>query len=64
VHRVLAAIAGGVMKPTPGVHLAYDPDCTIYRGAGCNCVPDISVSGPDGVTIIDEHGQGRKRARS
>jgi hypothetical protein len=67
LHRIAAAMASGSMKPTLGVHFAsieHDPDCSIYRGAGCDCVPDISVSGPDGVTVIDEHGVGTKRARS
>jgi hypothetical protein len=51
---------------TPGVHLVsieHDHGCAIYRGADCNCVPDISVSSADGVKIIDERGVGRKVAR-
>ena len=53
--------------PTPGVHfttIEHDPGCSIYRGGGCSCVPDISVCGPDGVIVIDERGNGTKRARS
>jgi hypothetical protein len=57
LHRI-AAFGNG--KLTPGVHLAtieHDHTCAIYRGGDCDCVPDISVSGPDGaVTTIDERG--------
>ena len=66
LHRLVAAMGPDGMKPTVAIHIAsieHDPDCAIYRGAGCDCVPDISVSGPDGVTVIDEDGQGRKVAR-
>jgi hypothetical protein len=66
LHRVLAAMRAGAMPSAPGVHVAnieHAPDCSIYRGGGCDCVPDIAVSSPDGVTVIDEHGQGRKMAR-
>jgi hypothetical protein len=65
LRRVLAAVGNG--KLTPGLHLAaveHDRTCAIYRGAGCDCVPDISVSSPDGVTVIDARGVGIKRARS
>jgi hypothetical protein len=67
LHRVLAAVRNGAMRSTPGLHFAtieHDPSCGIYRGHGCDCVPDISVTGPDGVVVIDERGQGRKVARS
>jgi hypothetical protein len=66
LHRVLAAMRNGAMPATPGVHFAsveHDPNCSVYRGAGCDCIPDISVCGPDGVTVIDERGQGIKVAR-
>jgi hypothetical protein len=57
LHRVMAALGDG---PTPGVHLAtieHDHGCGIYRGRGCDCVPDISVSDPHGgVTVVDERG--------
>jgi len=56
IHRVIAALGDG----RPGVHLAtveHDPTCAIYRGHGCDCVPDISVSDPHGgVTVVDAHG--------
>src|SRR5262249_17922095 len=59
LHRVIAALDNGV-RLTPGVHLAmieHDPTCAIYRGHGCDCVPDISVSDPHGgVTVLDERG--------
>jgi hypothetical protein len=67
IHRIATATRSGAMKPTPGVHVAtieHDGACSIYRGQDCDCVPDISVSGPNGVTIIDERGVGTKRARS
>jgi hypothetical protein len=51
----------------PDVHITtieHDDTCGVFRGAGCDCVPNISVSGPDGVIIIDEHGGITKRARS
>jgi hypothetical protein len=66
LHRLVAAMAGGMM-PAVGVHLTtieHDGDCAIYHGQGCDCVPDISVSGPDGVVAIDERGTARKVARS
>jgi hypothetical protein len=66
MHRVLAAMRDGAL-PKSGVHtcaIEHDPGCAIYRGGACCCVPDISVSGPDGVTVIDERGVGTKRARS
>ena len=65
VHRIVAAMSTGA-KPATGVHfcsIEHDPACGHYRGAGCDCVPDISISGPDGVTVIDERGVGTKRAR-
>jgi hypothetical protein len=66
LHRLVAAMRNGAMRPTPGVHIA-SIDTTLRAastvGAGCDCVPDISVSGPDGVTTIDERGVGTKRAR-
>lgn len=67
LHRLVAAMARGGMMPTVGVHLTtieHDGDCAIYGGQGCDCVPDISLSGPDGVMVIDERGAGRKVPRS
>jgi hypothetical protein len=66
LHRVLAATMTGAIPTTPGVRMVtieHDPGCAIYRRAGCDCVPDISVSNADGVTIVDERGVGRKVAR-
>jgi hypothetical protein len=59
----LHRIAGG-LSLRPGVHIAtveHDHWCNIYRGGHCDCVPNISVSHPEGdVTVIDERGQGRR----
>ena len=66
LHRLASAMSRDGMKPTVGVHIAsiqHALGCGIYRGEGCDCVPDISVSSPDGVTVIDEYGQGTKVAR-
>jgi hypothetical protein len=38
------------------ITIEHDHWCAIYCGGGCNCVPDISVSEPDGVVVIDERG--------
>lgn len=68
MHRLLAAYASGAIPNTPGVSFAtieHDRWCGIYRGAGCNCVPNITVSGRDDtVTVIDEDGSGGKVKRS
>jgi len=60
----LHRIVGGDLPLRPGVHIAaieHDHWCAIYRGGGCDCVPNISVSSPGGdVTVIDERGQGRR----
>jgi hypothetical protein len=66
LHRLASAMSRDGIKPAVGVHLAkieHDPNCSIYVGQGCNCVPDISVSGPDGITVIDERGVGTKQVR-
>jgi hypothetical protein len=65
--RVLAALRSGALQPTPGVQHAMierDASCGVYRGRECDCVPNISESGPYGVTVIDERGVGRKARRS
>ncbi len=59
LHRILAARRNGALVPTPGVHFAtieHDPGCSIYRGGGCSCIPDISISSPTGIMVIDEWG--------
>jgi hypothetical protein len=66
-HRVLAAMAKGVMPSSPGVHLVnieHDPWCPIYQGRACRCIPSMSISGPEGVIIIDDEGNGRRVAVS
>jgi hypothetical protein len=59
LHRVMAALDNGV-RLTPGLHLAtieHDAGCAIYRGHGCDCVPDISMNDPHGgVSVVDERG--------
>jgi len=61
LHRLAA------FMPAPGVHVAtieHDRSCAIYRGSGCSCVPNISICGPDGVTVIDERGVARRVMQS
>jgi hypothetical protein len=69
LHRQLAAIANGSITMTPGsVYIGtieHDEWCAFFRGGECNCVPHISVTGPDDtVTVIDENGEGTKVRRS
>lgn len=63
MHRIQAALGNGATLK-PGVHIAaieHDRTCGIYRGHGCDCVADISVSHPTGdVTVIDERGESRR----
>ena len=58
LHRILG------LRLRPGVHITtveHDGWCGIYRDRGCDCVPNTSVSCPDGdVTIIDERGEARR----
>jgi len=63
--RILAARTSGAM-PRANVHICnieHVRTCGIFHGAACNCVPEISVSGPNGIVVIDEHGNGRKMTR-
>jgi hypothetical protein len=65
-HRLFSAYANGLLK-RGGLSQAvieHDPWCTIYKGAGCNCVPHISVCSDDGVTIVDTEGNGTTVRRS
>jgi hypothetical protein len=67
LHRIVQALGQDGNRPAVGIHFAaieHDPACGIYRCARCDCVPAISVSGPEGVTVIDERGVGIRRARS
>ena len=66
MHRIAAAFAGGALPRAGVVYAAieHDASCGIYRGAGCTCVPDISIAGPDAVTVVDADGTVRKTARS
>jgi hypothetical protein len=66
-HRLFSAYANGLMLKRGGVSHAlieHDSWCTIYKGAGCNCVPHISICGEDGVTIVDTEGNGTTVRRS
>jgi hypothetical protein len=52
--------------PIPGVHhvvVEHDRSCAIYRGAGCNCVPHITTTGPNGIVVIDERGRARRMTK-
>ena len=65
-HRLFSAYANGLLKLGGFSHafIEHDPSCTIYKRAGCNCVPDISISGEEGVTIVDTEGNGKTVRRS
>jgi hypothetical protein len=65
-HRLLAGLGNGMLLKAGVHHVAIEHDGwrSIYRGGSCDCCPNISVSGPDGVVIIDERGVSTKRARS
>ena len=65
LHRLVALHR--VLGVRPGLHhvvIEHDADCEIYRGAGCNCVPDISVHRGDDVIVIDINGHCTTRATS
>jgi hypothetical protein len=64
--RLFSAYANGLLKPGGFSHvfIEHDPWCTIYKGAGCNCVPHISVCSDGEVTIIDTEGNGTMVRRS
>jgi hypothetical protein len=59
--RLLAAANRG-WQPSHGgkVSCVHSPECRMRSGGACSCVPEISVSGPDGVTVIDEAGNAKK----
>jgi hypothetical protein len=56
--RLLAAANRG-WQPSHGgtVSCVHSPECRMRSGGACSCVPEISVSGPDGITVIDERGE-------
>jgi hypothetical protein len=57
-HRLFSAYANGLLKRGGFYHaIEHDPWCMIYKGAGCNCVPHISVCGDDRVAIVDTEGK-------
>jgi len=65
LHRILAARTSGAM-PIHGVHhvaVEHVRGCAIFSGQGCSCTPNLTVAGPNGVIVIDEHGIGRKMAK-
>jgi hypothetical protein len=58
---VLAARTSGTLATKPGVqfvNIEHDHWCAIYRGRGCDCVPDISLSS------AERHDHRRPRCRS
>jgi hypothetical protein len=65
-HRLFSAYANGLLNRGGVSHavIEHDPWCTIYKCAGCNCVPHISVCSDGGVTIIDTEGNGTTVRRS
>jgi hypothetical protein len=50
----------GVRQP----HDELPTPAGFFRGGGCDCMPEIWMSGPDGVVTIDARGIGIRRARS
>jgi len=57
-HRIYA----GLENAKPGVSIVtveHDADCSIYRGRGCSCVPDIyrRTDGTDTVETIHPDGR-------
>jgi hypothetical protein len=56
-HRLVAAIGnGGIPRGVHSVSCVHSASCGMRSGAQCDCTPEISVTGPDGVTTIDECG--------
>jgi hypothetical protein len=44
--------------------IEHDADCGHYRGIGCTCVPNISIStAGGGIVLVDEDGAIRKVAK-
>lgn len=65
LHRVLAA--QHLLKGRAGVRrvvVAHDPDCDIYKGASCTCVPDISIHSGDKIITVDVDGYCKERVLS
>jgi hypothetical protein len=64
--RLVRARTNGAL-PLAGVHFVnveHGRDCALFDGARtCTCVPDITVSGPNGIVVIDENGIGRKMVK-
>jgi hypothetical protein len=64
VGRLLTAIdRGGLARGVHSVSCVHSASCGMRSGAQCDCTPEISVSGPDGVTEIDEAGNPRRHTR-
>jgi hypothetical protein len=65
VRRLVAAIdRGGLPRGVHSVSCVHSACCNLcHGGANCTCVPEISISGPDGVTEIDEAGNPRRHTR-
>jgi hypothetical protein len=65
LHRLLADVHGRGLKPGHVYHVTieHDHDCAHFAGRGCDCIPAICQTGPDGVAIIDERGRATMVAR-
>jgi hypothetical protein len=67
MHRILAD--GGLDHLVAGkrgvfvANIEHDGTCSIYRGQGCDCVPDISINIDGTVHVIDELGRVASRAK-
>jgi hypothetical protein len=63
-HREAAAIdRGGLTRGVHSVSCVHSASCGMRSGGQCDCTPEISVSGPDGVTEIDDAGNPRRHTR-
>jgi hypothetical protein len=66
-HRILTAFANGSLRPKPGtvnfITIEHNSWCGIYKGRGCDCVPNIIAPEGDEVVVVDENGDGQKVQR-
>jgi hypothetical protein len=59
----LVVATGWLPRGTHRVVCEHAEGCAMRSGGQCSCVPEISISGPDGVTVIDEAGNPLKVTR-
>jgi hypothetical protein len=66
MRRLIAARAGGAVPRVGLFHslIEHDSNCAIWSGGCCTCVPNVSISVPDGVVVVDPNGVCRKVRRS